>query len=418
MTSHYDYLLIGSFACVHAAQSIREQDKEGTILIIGEEPHPPYDRPPLSKDYLTDDDMTPDGPYSKYDDFYSKNQIALHTKTRVKSIDRAARSITTDSGERIGYGKLLLATGARAKTLDIPGADRPGVFLLRHIEDAEAIRQALRVSKRAVIIGAGYIGMEVAAAARQRGLDVTVIDPGGRPWSRFASENLGGFLKRYYEAQGVQFIFEEVASIDGAGEHSPVHRVTTKQGRQLPADLVVAGVGAALNIELAKEAGLEADEKNGVRVDAFLRTADPNVWAAGDIAYFHDIALGKDWHAEHFQNAKWQGQAAGKVMAGGTEPYDQIPYFFSDEFDIHMILRGDPQGGKSSLFLGDVDGAEFTELYYNEEGVVTMGVAISHDEKKLDALAETLERLVRKKVNIKGRETEIQSSGFDLAGLA
>ncbi len=418
MATHYDYILIGSFAAVHAAQSIREADKEGSILIVGDEPHPPYDRPPLSKNYLTDDEMKPDDPYSKYDDFYSKNHITLHTKTRVTSIDREARSIATDTGEHIGYGKLLIATGARPKPLETPGADRVGVFLLRHIEDAEAIRQALQVSKRAVIVGGGYIGMEVAAAARQRGLEVTVVEPHRYPWSKFASEKFGRFLQGYYERQGVAFVFEEeVASIEGDGERGPVHGVTTKQGRKLPADLVVVGVGATLNTELAREAGLEVDEKQGVRVDAHLKTMDPNIWIAGDIAYFHDVALDKDWHAEHFQNAKWQGQAVGKSMTGSQEPYNQVAYFFSDEFDIHMVLRGDPQGGPHSVFTGDVDGAEFTELYYNDEGLLKMGIAVSHDEKKLDPIADILERLIRNKTNINGKEAQIQSMDFDLAGL-
>jgi 3-phenylpropionate/trans-cinnamate dioxygenase ferredoxin reductase subunit len=420
MESRYEYVLVGGgVTSVWAAQNIRERDKQGKIVLIGDEPHPPYDRPPLSKNFLTDDNMTPDDPYSKFDDFYPKNQIELHTATKVTQIDRNAQTVTLDNGTTFGYGKLLLATGARPRSLNVPGANRIGVFLLRHIEDAIHIREALRQSKRIVLVGAGYIGMEVAASARTRGLEVTVIEPQSLPWSRLASQELGRFLQSYYERQGVRFLFgDTVTGIEGQGDNGPVQSVRTKNGQQVPADMVVAGIGVHLNVELAKEAGLEVEEKEGVKVNEFLQTSDPHIWAAGDIAFFHDIVLDKQWHAEHFLNAQWQGQAVGAIMAGENKPYDQVPYFFSDEFDIHMILRGDPQGGRNSLFTGDVEGAEFTELYYNDEGRLTMGISIRHDEPKLDPISNTLERLIRAKVNLKGREAEIQAPGFDLDSLA
>jgi 3-phenylpropionate/trans-cinnamate dioxygenase ferredoxin reductase subunit len=419
MQSRYDYLLIGSFAAVWAAQSIREHDKTGAIAIFGDEAHPPYDRPPLSKNYLQSDDYQADDAYSKYDDFYPKNNIDLHKATRVTAIDRAAQTVTLANGATVGYGKLLLATGATARKLELPGESRPQVYHLRKLEDSEQIRQALKQHQRLVIVGAGYIGMEVAADARGRGLAVTIVEPKGHPWSRFASEPLGKFLQTYYERQGVQFVFgDEAASIDGAGADGPATGVTLKSGRKLEADFVLVAVGATLNTELAQAAGLDLVEHDGVKVDEYLRTVDPNIWAAGDIAHFKDVALGKEWRCEHHLNAKWQGQAAGANMAGVNAPYDRIPYFFSDEFDIHMILRGDPQGGHHSIFTGDVAGAEFIELYHNDEGRLTMGIAISHEEPKLDPISDTLERLIRAKVNIKGRETEIRAPGFDLNSLA
>jgi 3-phenylpropionate/trans-cinnamate dioxygenase ferredoxin reductase subunit len=419
MESRYDYVLVGGgVASVWAAQNIRERDKEGKIVLIGEEPHPPYDRPPLSKNLLLNDDLTPDEAYTKFDDFYPKNQIELHTKTKVTQIDRAAKTVTLDSGQSFGYEKLLLATGSHARRLDIPGANRPGVFLLRHLEDSLAIRQAIQNSKRAVIVGAGYIGMEVGSDARTRGLEVTIVESQAYPWSRLASEKFGRFLQKYYEEKGVRFVLnDEVTGFEGQGENGFVQTVVTKNGQRLPADFVVIGVGAAQNLDLAKSIGLEVDEKNGVKVNEYLQTSDPSIWAAGDIAFYKDITLDKEWHAEHHLNAKWTGISAGKNMAGANEPHDQVAYFFSDEFDIHMILRGDPQGGANSIFTGDVDGAEFTELYYNDAGRLTMGISISHEEKKLDDISDTLERLIRAKVNIKGREAEIQSPGFDLNSL-
>ncbi|HZO87927.1 MAG TPA: FAD/NAD(P)-binding oxidoreductase [Chthonomonadaceae bacterium] len=419
MESRYDYVLVGGgLACVWAAQTIREHDKQGKIVIIGGEPHPPYDRPPLSKNFLTNDEMSVDDPYSKFDDFYPKNQIELHTKTQVTKIDRNARTVTLADGTTFQYEKLLIATGARPRSLNVPGMNRIGVFLLRTIEDALQIRTALRGSQRAVIVGAGYLGMEVAASARERGLDVTVVEPQGHPWAKFASEKLGRWIQSYYERNGIKFLLhDEAVAFEGDGESGPVHIVRTKSGQQLPTDLVVVGVGVELNNELAREAGLEIGDRGGIKVNEFLQTADPHIWAAGDVALFKDIALNKEWHAEHFLNAKWQGQAVGAIMAGQNQPYNQIPYFFSDFLDLHMILRGDPQGGKNSIFTGDTQAAEFTELYYDDTGRLRMGVSISHDEKKLDGISDTLERLIRAGVNVQGREGAIQTPDFDLNSL-
>lgn len=420
MEPRYEYVLVGGgVTSVWAAQNIREIDKEGKIVIIGLEPHSPYDRPPLSKNFLVNDDMAIDDPYSKLDEFYPKNRVELHTATRVTGIDRASRTVTLENGKSFQYGKLLLATGSSPRPLAIPGADRTGVYLLRSIEDSVQIRDALRHTKRLMIVGAGYIGTEVAASAKSRGVEeVTVIEPQEYPWAKFASPTLGKFVQTYFEEYGVKFVLgDEVASIEGDGDKGPVRRVRTKGGQELQADCVVAGVGVTLNLELAKQAGLEVDEKNGVRVNEFLQTSDPNIWAAGDIAFFKDLAIGKEWHAEHFLNAKWQGQAVGKILAGGSEPYDRVPYFFSDEFDIHMCLRGDPQGGKNTVVWGDLPGAEFAELYYDESGRLTTAVIISHDEGKMDEISDTLEPLIRAKTEIGSRIAEIQASGFDLKSL-
>ncbi len=418
MLSHYDYVLIGGFAAVHAAQAIRQIDPTGTIGLIGDEAHPPYDRPPLSKNYLQSDDYKPDDAYSKYDDFYPKNNIDLHTATKVTALSRQTKQLTLANGDTLGYGKLLLATGSRAKPLGLPGEHRAGVLLLRRIEDAEAIRAAFQTAKNVVVLGAGYLGMEVGADARLRGLDVTIVEPKDQPWAKNTSPAFGAFLQKYYEAHGVRFVFgDEIVSLDGAGTDGPVTGVTTKKGQHTPCDLVVGGVGAILNTELAQMSGLVVDDKNGVKVDEYLQTADPDVWAAGDIAFFKDIALDKEWHAEHHLNAKWQGQTAGANMAGAHQPYDKVAYFFSDELDIHMILRGDPQAGKHSFMTGDVDGAEFVELYHDDEGRLTMGIAVSHAEPTLDPLADTLERLIRAKFNIAAHRAKIQTSGFDLNTL-
>jgi 3-phenylpropionate/trans-cinnamate dioxygenase ferredoxin reductase subunit len=419
METQYKYVLIGGMAAVFAAQNIREFDKEGNIILIGDEPHPPYDRPPLSKQMLAKDDYQPDDAYSKYDDFYPKNQVELRRAVRVTGVDAAARSVTTDDGHTYTYEKLLLATGAKARKLDVPGADRTGVFLLRTIENSVAIRQALQASRRVVVIGTGYLGMEVAADSLTRGLDVTIVEQAAHPWPKFASEKLGGFIQKYYESKGAKFLLgNEATAFEGSGESGPVQKVRLKDGQEIAADLVIVAVGAELNLDLARAAGLDVDPKEGVKTNEFLQTSDPNIWAAGDIACFQDIVSGRQWHAEHHLNAKWQGQAVGKIMAGEQKPYDQVPYFFSDFLDLHMILRGDAAGSRKSIVAGDLDGGEFTELYMNDAGQLVMGVSISHDEPKLDPISDTLEKLIRAKVNIAGREAEIGAAGFALDSLA
>jgi 3-phenylpropionate/trans-cinnamate dioxygenase ferredoxin reductase component len=247
------------------------------------------------------------------------------------------------------------------------------------------------------MVGGGYLGMEVAASCASCGLNTALVDPNPHPWSKFASAETGNFLKRYFETKGVRMANgDEVAEIVG---NRKVEGVKTKAGDELEADFVVVGIGVKLNLDLPKQAGLEVDEKDGVLVDEHLRSSDPNIYIAGDIACFNDVALGKRWHAEHYLNASWQGQHAGKVMAGQDAPFDKVAYFFSDMFDLHMILRGDPQG-KSQKVLGKVIDGEFVELYGDDEGTLRMGLAFSKDEKKLDPYSDKLEELIRAKAKI------------------
>ncbi|MCS6778025.1 MAG: FAD/NAD(P)-binding oxidoreductase [Chloroherpetonaceae bacterium] len=414
----YEYLIVGGGpASVWAAQSIRETDREGRILIVGDEPHPPYDRPPLSKGMIARDNMAVDDPYTKFDDFYPKNAIELMKGVRVTAVDRGRRQVSLADGRVLEYDRLLLATGSRPIVPDIPGVKRPGVYLLRTIEDALAIRAALQQGPRVLVVGGGYIGMEVASSARARGLEVTVVEQAGYPWARFASPGLGRFLQGYYERQGVRFITgESVVGFEGAGSEGPLNAVLTAGGERIPADCAIVGVGAALNVELAQAAGLEAGA-GGIRVDSCLQTPDPCIWAAGDVACFPDPMVGDHWHVEHHLNAKWQGQTVGRNMAGARETYDRVAYFFSDVFDIHMILRGRPGIGGHSVFVGDVPEAEFTELYYDDTGRLTMGICISHEEKRTDEVADILEAAIRRGVNIRQHEAAMQRPDFDLATL-
>ncbi len=411
MSQVYDYVIVGGGpASVWAASSLRETDKEGSILLIGQEPHPPYDRPPLSKKMLLQDDVPVDDPYTKFDEFYPDHQIELKKKTKVVSINRLEKTVTLDDHTQIGYKKLLLATGSRPKTPDFPGSTLPDVFLLRTIEDSLQIRDALKTHRSLLLVGSGYIGMEVAAAGIGRGLEVTIADPAPHPWSKFASPKFGNFIQNYYEKQGVNFLMgEEVLELKetiGGG-------ITAffRSGKKIEVDMVVVGVGAQLNVELALESGLSGDAKTGIHTDATLKTDDPDIYAAGDIACFEDTVMGQKWHLEHHLNAKWQGQTAGKNLTGAGEPYARVPYFFSDEFDLHVILRGLGKGGEQTLILGDTEAAEFIELYSGEDGLLRMGIAVSKSEETCDAYADKFEALILKKYNVRENTRQLLQKG-------
>lgn len=387
-----EYLLIGGgVASAQAAAAIRNIDGNGPILIAAGEHRMPYDRPPLSKS-LMKGETTPEDAESKDSSFYTNQQVAVNQGGKVVKLDPENKVAELEDGTIVRFKKALLATGAKPKKLDIPGAEN--VHLLRTVDQSLAIREALERAKSAIFIGTGYIGTEVGSVALLKGVDVTFLDKGDHVWQKFASEVIGGFMRGEYEKRGAKFDFG--VEID----HFEPGAVVLKDGRRFEADVIVMGVGVEQNLDLAKQAGLEMDEKHGVVADAYLQTSYPDIYVAGDIAAFDDAAVGKRWHLEHYLNAKWQGQTVGKTMAGETTKYDRVPYFFSDFLDLHMVLRGDPQGGKPARVIGDVGAGEFTELYAYEDGTLAMGIAFSRDESKTDAIADKLDELFRAKAKV------------------
>ncbi|NUL81631.1 MAG: FAD-dependent oxidoreductase [Armatimonadetes bacterium] len=389
------YLIIGGGVSGPAcSMAIREHDTEGGITIVCGENHPPYDRPPLSKPALFKDEWQFDDAYSKFDNFYPDNKIELIIGCQAKRIDRTHRRVQLEDGREIEYENLLIATGSGSRRFE-NGGNLPGVYYLRRLEESAAIKQAIHESQPLVIIGGGYIGMEVAAACAKLGVPATLIERNAHLWPRFAGSETGEFLKSHFGKLGIAFHLGDAASSIEARDGGLV--VTTEEGVEHPAKAVVVAIGAALNTELALGAGLEGSPEHGVSVDSYLQTSDPNVWACGDIANFEDIAMGKRWHIEHHLNARWQGLAAGANMAGANEPYDRVPYFWSDVHDISMILRGDPENPAGVRYVGDVQAGEFAELRYDAGGALRMGLAVSHDEKKLDPVSDTLEELIRAK---------------------
>ena len=401
------YVLVGGgLASATAAEHIRKHDSEGAIILIGSEPHAPYHRPPLSKEYLRGEAPAEAVLPIQSEAWYAENKVTLLTGTKAVGADTAARTVTLGSGDTVSYEKLLVATGSAPKPLDIPGADGPNVRMLRTREDSDALRATL--GGKLVLVGGGYIGVEVAADYLTKGGRATIIEPTDHLWSKFASPEYGAFLKKKLEAAGAEIILgDEVTEITPTG-------VKTKAGRTVDGDAVLVGVGVKPNLEFAIAAGLDVDEKkNGILVNEYLEASAPGVYAAGDVAGFQDPVLGKQWRVEHWNNALWHGEIAGANMAGQRVAYDHVPNFFSDELDIHFELFGDPQGGKGGLFHGDPDSNRFDELYLDDNNEVVMVISVNPPE----SLYPTLEKLPRVKPPVDGLEDEIRKADFDLEML-
>ena len=405
MTQHSArYVLIGGgLASATAAENIRKYDLKGGILIVGSEQHLPYNRPPLSKEYLRGEAKAENVLPVHPEDWYVQNSVTLLTGTKAVGANTKAKTVTLDNGDTVSYEKLLLATGSSPKTLDVPGMDGPNVHLLRTWEDSDALRAHL--GRKIILVGGGYIGVEVAADFLTKGGRATIIEPTDHLWSKFASPEYGAFLKKKMEAAGAEVILgDEVTEIMPSG-------VQTKSGKTIDGDLVLVAVGVKPNLELAQAAGLEVDEKkNGVLVNEFLQASAPDVYAAGDIAGFQDPVLGKQWRVEHWNNAFWHGEIAGANMAGQKIAYDHVANFFSDELDIHFELFGDPQGGKGGLFHGDPASNRFDELYLDDNNRIVMVISVNPPKE----LYNTLEKLARTRPDVDDLKEEIRSADFDL----
>lgn len=405
MADTYDYLLIGGGrTSANAAQAIRESDSSGSIMIVAGEDRKPYDRPPLSKTFIEGKPPNPDDVESKPDDFFDKHNVGLIRGVSATKVDRANKSVELADGRTLKYGKLLLATGATPNKLDIPGHDRDNLYYLRSVDDSMKIRDAAKSAKSAVLIGAGYIGTEVGATLCTLGLQCTVIGREGRLWDKFLSEGTSNWLGSYFEGKGVKLrLNASTSEIVDSG-------VKLANGEVIEGEIVVVGIGVKQNVGLAKDAGLNVDH-DGVITDSTLKTSDPNIWAAGDIASYDDVNFGKRWHLEHYMNADWQGTQVGKNMAGAAEAFAKIPYFYSDMFDLSFVLRGDAAGGKSVKVIGDMDSAEFIELYAYPGGRLAMGLAFVRDYKKQDPIGDKIEQYILEK----RQAAELTDTDFPIA---
>ncbi len=409
--SDYDYVIIGGgLASARACEGIRELDASGSIALVTAEPRLPYHRPPLSKAYLRGERPLA-RLYVQQESFYREHRITVLAGTEAARITRRSRRVSLASGESIGYGELLLATGGRAWRLPLSGADLPGVFTLRTVDDCDAIRAAVSGARQVVVIGGSFIGCEVAASLTQMGVPVTMCFLEEYPLQALVPPELGQLIRSMLEERGARVIAAtrpERIMGDGRAE-----RVQLENGMLLDADVVIMGVGIRLNTQLAREAELELTEMSGVVVDEHLRTSDPHIWAAGDIAAWPDPHSGQRIRVEHWDVAYNQGHRAGRNMAGADEPYRILPYFFSDILDLSFEAWGTLARSERILVRGSV--AERSVSYwYVHEGRVLGVLAIGRPEPEREAM----QALVARGPLAAEVEVVLMDTGVDLASLA
>ncbi len=331
------YVIVGGgLAGFNAIPAIRERDTDGRIVLVTEEKERPYDRVPLSKRYLQGA-LSRDGVFLRPPEFYEENQVELANGRRAAKLDPKAKTVSLDNGRELRYEKLLLATGGSPRRLPLPGADLQGIHYLRTIKDSDELKAAMDHAKRLVVVGGGFIGCEVAAAGVMKGLDTTVIEVGPYLLNMAFDEPTGRWVMDYLTSKGMKVRCGERAS-KFLGERSRVTGVETSAGATLPADLVVVGVGLVPNTDLAKAAGLEVD--NGIVVNERLEASLPDVYAAGDVARFYAPVFERHLRVEHYDVAVRHGKVAGANMAGAGVAFTDLPYFFSDMFELHIHVHG------------------------------------------------------------------------------
>jgi 3-phenylpropionate/trans-cinnamate dioxygenase ferredoxin reductase subunit len=363
----------GSLAGAKAAETLRKEGFGGPVVLVGAEPETPYERPPLSKGYLLGT-ADRESPRVHPADWYPENDVDLRTGVRATHLDPVAHRLTLDTGEELGYAKLLLATGASARRLPVPGADLDGVRYLRTFADSDQLLADLSGGgKRVLIVGAGWIGLEVAAAARHHGNDVTIVEPQPTPLHAALGPDMGAVFARLHRQHGVDLLTDTTVR-EFRGTDGRVTSVVTDGHAGLDADLVVVGIGATPNIELAAAAGLEVD--NGVVTDHALRTSAADVFAAGDVASSFHPLYGRYVRVEHWANALNGGPAAARSMLGQDMSYDRVPYFFTDQYDLGMEYSGLGGPGDTVVTRGNPDDGAFI-AFWLENGRVTAGMNVN-----------------------------------------
>jgi 3-phenylpropionate/trans-cinnamate dioxygenase ferredoxin reductase component len=355
-----------------AAEALRAAGHTGRVTLVGTEKHPPYERPPLSKELLAGA-IEHAKTYINPEAFYTEKDIALRLGTTVGAIDRKNQRIELGNGETLAYDALLLTTGARARKLPLPGGDGQRVFYLRDIDDSLALRGKLTEGVRIAVIGAGFIGLEVAAIARKRGAQVTVLELAPQPLARVAAPELGAYLATLHRAKGVDLrTGVKVTAIEDTGNEL---RILIDGAPSVSADYAAIGIGAQPNTELAQEAGIET--RDGVIVDQFGRSSDPAIFAAGDVTRHLNPLLGRHVRLEAWQNAQNQGIAVAKVMGGGERPFCEVPWFWTDQYETNLQMAGAPDRWDRVVFRGEPTDPGFT-LFQLLDGKVVAAVTVNN----------------------------------------
>jgi 3-phenylpropionate/trans-cinnamate dioxygenase ferredoxin reductase component len=352
--------------------TLREEGYEGRVVLVGEELHLPYERPPLSKEYRRGEVAFEQALVRAFD-FYAEHDIETRLGVRAVRLDPAARIVELADGERLEYEKVLIATGARNRRPDIAGLALEGVFDLRTVDDADRIRAEARPGRKAVVVGMGFIGSEVAASLRQLEVEVAVVAPGSAPLERLLGEEVGGVLAEIHREKGVELLFGD--SVDAFEGSNRVERVVvTRAGRTIECDFAVIGVGVEPAVELAAATGVELD--NGIVVDEYCRTSVEGVYAAGDVANHYHPVFERRIRVEHWDNALKHGPAAARNMLGKDEPYEDIPWFWSDQYDTNLQYAGFHTSWDELVVRGSLEERSFV-AFYCTAGRVLAAVAVN-----------------------------------------
>jgi NADPH-dependent 2,4-dienoyl-CoA reductase/sulfur reductase-like enzyme len=378
-TSKYLILGGGMVAGYAAKQLVETGLKPRELTIVSADSSIPYERPPLSKGFLAGKD-TEASIFINTDDFYQAHDIEVRLNCVVSSVDSARKTVRLQSGEEIGFEKLVVATGAHVRTLDIPGHNFKEVYYLRTLEDSKRIRQKAEGAKRAVVIGGGFIAMEVASVLAQKGIETTMVVPGDRIWKRFFTAPMSLFFEDYFTARGVRFAKNnKVVKLNGAGT---VESAGLQSGEIAPCDMVVAGIGVNPVTEPLANSGIEVAD--GVVVNEYLETSQRDIYAAGDVASYYDVLFEKHRRAEHWDNAVAQGQHCARILSGERAPFIHVPYFFSDVFDLSYEFWGDSSGADEVVERGDLSSRNFS-VWWLRQGKLAAAFIMNRPDEEREA---------------------------------
>lgn len=356
-----DYLIIGGgLSAVYASQAIRERDATGSVILVTDEKHLPYDRVPLSKGYLIGK-VKQESLFPRRSDFFEKQEIQAIMGQRATSLDARSKVVKLDDGRKFTFNRLLLATGGRPRKLLLPGSDLRGIYYLRTVDDCDAIKQEVSRAKKAAVVGGGFIGCELAAAFVGKGIDTTIVEAFPSLLSLAFDPDTAKWIEGYFVSKGVKVITKAPAA-EFVGENGRVNGVKTKDGTFVPGDLVIVSVGIIPRTELAEQAGLKVEK--GIVVDEFLETSVPNIFAAGDVARFYHPVFGHHLRVEHYDIAVKHGRLVGANMAGEKQPFTEMPYFFSYMFDLTTKAYGDMSRRDAIVRRGELGTRGFFRFFF------------------------------------------------------
>ena len=394
---NYKYIILGGgTAAGYAAEEFVKQGiATDELCIVSKEATLPPDRPPFSKDYLRED-MEPSGYLINNEDFYSQKGIDVLLKTQVTGVNPANKNLELDTGEKLGFEYLLIATGATPRNLEVPGSNNENVFYLRDKQDADRIIEKAKKIKKALVVGGQFIGTEVAASLNQLGLDVTFVYPEQAPMSSYNVKELGDYFINLFEKNNVTLISgTKVKSLEGNPE---VKKALLENGQTIETDMVVAGIGVTPNTALFEGSGMKTDD--GIIVDEYCKTSVENVYAAGDVARFPDPYYGHTRRVEHWDNAFQMGQHAAKVITGYLEPYNYLPFFFSDVFDLSYEFYGDVSRAQDYIIRGDINKGDFSILWTEGDLIIAGFFTASRPEEEKEKTIEYIKNktFINKKI--------------------